>query len=468
MTILTRSNLLASLVAVLVTSGAASAQVVNGSFEAGTLSGWTLSGYGVVVGSSFGVAPTDGTRAALISTAGTTRASNLETFLGLPSGSLFKTSLTGGYGVPTAGSAIKQTITVEAGAQLAFDYDFFCNDALPNNDFAVFTVNGQVIAKLGDVAGCDGKLGGVPGFQDQVGWRTFAYSFPAKGKYTIGFAITDLRDNVVDSGLLVDNLRPCPFNPYAPATLGPASGHSVFVFGDYSGGQSVSMRIAAQGSVTMSGFDAGSGLAPGADAIVAGGALFLSAGTVEGNGWYGTGTSIDGSVSFTNNGTLLYGAPIDFAAARTQLLQLSSDLKRQAPNGQKTMDAAAALSLVGSDASLNVFAVSATELSSASSLSIAAPAGSTVVVNVSGQTQSFGNFSMWTTGVAPANVLFNFHEASAITISALSFAGSILAVNAEVRYTGGDAGGTIVAASLTSDVALHDAGFQGAVGKCSY
>jgi hypothetical protein len=180
---------------------AAHALVDNGSFEAAGYCGWETTGHAVQTDSSFGIGPVHGASQALITTAGNTSRADIELFLGIAAGTLDTFT---SYPA-TAGTAIRQSLTVEAGRVLSFDWNFLCNDYLPYNDFAFFAVNGEVY-KLSDVAQCEGLGEGNSSFQDQTGFSSFSYTFTAAGTYTIGFGVVDVRDASVDAGLIIDNI----------------------------------------------------------------------------------------------------------------------------------------------------------------------------------------------------------------------------------------------------------------------
>jgi hypothetical protein len=183
-------------------AGVAHALVDNGSFEAASYCGWETTGHAVRTDSSFGIGPVHGASQALITTGGNTSRAAIEHFLGIEPGTLDTFTA---YPA-TAGTALRQSLTVEAGRVLSFDWNFLCNDYVPYNDFAFFSVNGEV-HKLSDVAECDGLGNGNASFQDQTGFSSFSYTFSAAGTYTIGFGVIDVRDTSVAAGLIIDNVH---------------------------------------------------------------------------------------------------------------------------------------------------------------------------------------------------------------------------------------------------------------------
>jgi hypothetical protein len=185
------------------------ADFINGSFETGTLVGFTFSGDASVVTASFGVTPTDGANQALLTTGpGASSAAALEVFLGLSPGALSSVN-----GPAVEGTAIQQTIAVaNAGDVVTFDFDFLTDEGTnppdPDfNDFAFVTINGA-ITELADTM-TPGFVPAPPAsnFFDHTAYRSFMFVAPTAGLYTFGFGVVDVgSDGLIDSGLLLDNL----------------------------------------------------------------------------------------------------------------------------------------------------------------------------------------------------------------------------------------------------------------------
>jgi hypothetical protein len=130
-------------------------------------------------------------------------AAAIESFLDLAGGTL---SSLASPGLAVEGSAIKQTLSVNAGDVLRFKWSFLTNDDLPYadyNDFAFMSVSGETVKVLADNF--------FPGFVDswsvhvlETGYMGAEYEFTASGTFTVGFGVVDQGDGEVDASLLID------------------------------------------------------------------------------------------------------------------------------------------------------------------------------------------------------------------------------------------------------------------------
>lgn len=194
---------------------------------------------------------------------------------------------------------------------------------------------------------------------------------------------------------------------------------------------------------------------------------------------------MDGSVGFTGGGsaggTVYYGGayngpnyisnqsksassmptPINFASAQTSLDSLSRSLAGDAANGAVSVSSST-YTLTGTSSSLNVFNLTTSSYSGAT-LNITAPAGSTVVVNVSGASDSFSSGSINLNGVSASDVIFNFNSATSLNLSSIAFYGSILAPYAAFTGSGGQINGQLIADSAAGTTTLNDVEFAGSI-----
>lgn len=174
----------------LVGTGTARADFVNGGFESGDFTGWSTKGSTSVL---VGGAP-EGSHYAHLSASGVGK-TELETFLGLTAGTL---DAVAPNHQATNGSAIEQTVTVSAGATLHFKYDFKANDYLPYNDFSFFSVSDS--ATLLSSVSLVGNYG-------TTGWKDYSYTFATGGTYTVGFGVMNAIDQGYNSELSVDDVH---------------------------------------------------------------------------------------------------------------------------------------------------------------------------------------------------------------------------------------------------------------------
>jgi choice-of-anchor A domain-containing protein len=230
------------------------------------------------------------------------------------------------------------------------------------------------------------------------------------------------------------------------------SDYNLFLLEDYSGGHAVEGKVAAGGHISMTDFAVGSGLPANdtANTLVAGGNLTLSRGSVWGDARYGDSYATDSSVLFPR-GTASQGSPIHFANQGIELRTLSRNLASLTPNGSTAMEDWGGLILRGTDQVVNVFQVSASDLSGAVLLSIEAPAGSQAVLNISGPTVTLQGGHAFGGGIDQRGVLFNFVDATAISASGYGLWGTMLAPNAHVSFNNGSFNGGIYARSMTGN-----------------
>ena len=204
--------------------------VANGDFETGTFAPWSATGRaGVVTAEQVEVAPASGAYQAGITSGDETLDVNggyslpgltgtavdvgsLETFLGVAPGTLAGLAVPG---QPVEGSALKQTLTVNAGDTLHLRWNFLTNELLQDafyNDFAFLTIVSEPSKQLlfagvlADTFSPD--LDESTSVQlNETGYRDFDYQFSGSGTYTLGIGVVDQNDEPnlqVHSSLLVD------------------------------------------------------------------------------------------------------------------------------------------------------------------------------------------------------------------------------------------------------------------------
>jgi hypothetical protein len=187
--------------------------LTNGGFESG-MTGWSTIGVASIETAAYGAGPTEGSYQALVTSGdGSVSDSTIETFLGLAAGTL--DSLIAGDA--NEGSAIRQTITAGAGDILTFNWNFLTDEVEEGDDvpdFAFVSIVSNFSEILADAVSSTFVPSNTP-FYDETGFSTFQYTFQTSGTFTLGFGVMDEDDEVVDSGLLLDNVTIIP----EPATI---------------------------------------------------------------------------------------------------------------------------------------------------------------------------------------------------------------------------------------------------------
>lgn len=211
LTLITVASLLAS------NLEASHAAVVNGSFETGNFSDWNTSGQASLETSSFGVTPVNGSYQAVLQTCvfvgacddnqPLTNAKDLESFLGLSGNQLSNLSV-------VEGSAIKQTITANAGDVFSFSWNFLTDEDATNvdyNDFAFFTLN-NTLYSLADIQSIFPVNPSFSHLKKETDYQTYTIPISVTGDYILGFGVVDVDKTgggnaAVNSALLVDNIK---------------------------------------------------------------------------------------------------------------------------------------------------------------------------------------------------------------------------------------------------------------------
>lgn len=266
----------------------------------------------------------------------------------------------------------------------------------------------------------------------------------------------------------------------AAPLVGPAAGYNLFVLGDASLTQlsfsDSAGSIAVGGSVQLNGYSVASQVAGNTSAavnparLVAGGDVSASNGGIGSNASsppqngaiYAGGTVSLGS--FTANGGVFGQTLVDFGAAALLYQSASQAWSGLAANGTSLLQFGS-LTLTGASAQLNVFDLSGTDLTGASTVNIAAPAGSTVLINVSGSGSAFQNGQVFLSGIAESRVLYNFYEATTLSLpGSKNPQGTVLAPFAAVSGGFGAFDGQLIAASFSGNTEFHMVDSDGGAG----
>ena len=190
-------------------------------------------------------------------------------------------------------------------------------------------------------------------------------------------------------------------------------------------------------------------------------------GTVTGIVTHGS-TFIQGGATIGGSATGITALPIDFAAEKAFLLNLSAaqykasdpSLVFAAPPGNYTNPyfnfAYNQIFLNATDADKHFYNITGAQLGSANSgLVINASKDATIVFNVSGNNITIPNTGFTLTGGIQMNhILFNFLDATSITLSGSAY-GTYLAPKATITTTFGGFNGNLIANNLTGSIETH-------------
>ncbi|MBE9074326.1 PEP-CTERM sorting domain-containing protein [Microcystis sp. LEGE 08355] len=167
--------------------------------------------------SSFQVTPVNGSYQAVLQTCvfvgacddsqSLNNANDLESFLGLSGNQLSNLSV-------VEGSAIKQTITANAGDVFSFSWNFLTDEDANNtdyNDFAFFTLN-NTLYSLADTQSIFPVNPSFSHLKKETGYQTYTIPISVTGNYILGFGVVDVDKTgggnaTGNSALLVDNIK---------------------------------------------------------------------------------------------------------------------------------------------------------------------------------------------------------------------------------------------------------------------
>lgn len=273
--------------------------------------------------------------------------------------------------------------------------------------------------------------------------------------------------------------------------LGTAGQYGEFVLGDSTRwGADSHGKIAVGGNLTFpgNGFTVASQQANNTTNLVVGGTFNANGASVKGsivtggNATYtnptvfgnfssngsltlGSGGTVNGDVRYNafynRNGTTVSGSttggvttplPVDFAAEAAYLKALSL---AQVDPTDPTPEFKWSQMFVNVGAGAHYFNLTSADIATApGGFVITAPAGSTVVLNVSGSGFTFPNTGMTLSGgISISDILWNFYDATSFTMSSAN--GTFLAPLAAVTANSGGFNGNLIVGSLYGNVETH-------------
>jgi choice-of-anchor A domain-containing protein len=243
--------------------------------------------------------------------------------------------------------------------------------------------------------------------------------------------------------------------PAMPQPLIDALKFNIFILGDLTVRRAVIYgRVAVGGNATLERCRIGDSMPRSRDNradLIVGGTLVFTNGTMAKGG------IVAGSANLTSvgipHGRLGEAPTVDFASLGPALTQLSASLGQLAPTGTTEIRARRNLKkqivLAGSDPRLNIFALASQELATTQTLIVSVPPKSSVLININGAAGRLQNLGFAIGSTSRQQILYNFYEATELTLNDDRIQGSILAPQARITLVTGRVNGTLIGAALT-------------------
>lgn len=261
-----------------------------------------------------------------------------------------------------------------------------------------------------------------------------------------------------------------------PISLGIANDYNQFIFSNVTLNDSTAEgKVAYGGTAQLTNVDIATALScPNADytLIIGGaGASNYDGGTVASGNAIINGSLTQSNVNF-GCGTFESGELLDFGDAIDEITDISNDIGNLKPDEEITEDECE-LILNAPNSDINFYMIEASRLDNGTdpdnwcALTINAPCGATVLINVAGSplTMTDGTISL-TGGIEPQNVLFNFWGYN-FDFTNIDFPGSVLAPRGTINATNMSVDGTLVAYSVSGDVDTFNTTF-GSEPSCGF
>jgi len=231
-------------------------------------------------------------------------------------------------------------------------------------------------------------------------------------------------------------------------------GANIYTARDFNAHSSdVEGSIVAGGNVTIQNYavNLNNQKAYGDYAVVAGGDIKLTSGSISNGKTYAGGTTSLNQAGRVESGST---QPVDFAAASQQFKALATSLTGLSSTGTVESLWSGAKVTGSGNGSLDIFNVSADMFRNSSHWMLhGLTAGQTLIFNVSGQLGSFNEGGISFQPLSGYNVLFNFFEATEINVRGVI--GSVLAPNATVKADWGVINGNVIVDSWNSTIQVN-------------
>jgi len=251
--------------------------------------------------------------------------------------------------------------------------------------------------------------------------------------------------------------------------FGAAADFNVFVFKDVNQPSSdTEGKMAAGQDIFLANYSVGDKL-PNSngteDVLIAGrNLIFLTGAVFGGNAVYGDQTNLP--VDYVSvEGEVRKDTVINFAAAKSYLVDLSETIANYQVNGKDTL-IYSSLHLTGMHPVVNIFKVDKATFNNSHEIFVSVPVGSTALINIEGDSLVFDG-GLVLSGADKYTTLFNFYEATKLQIIGIDVQGSVLAPKADVDFTTGQLSGQFIANSIVGQGQFNIAKFIGNVPSSS-
>ena len=186
-------------------------------------------------------------------------------------------------------------------------------------------------------------------------------------------------------------------------------------------------------------------------ALVVGGNLNYSSGSIKNGNYYVGGTTTTSSVGL-NTASKTTASPVSFATTSAQLKNTSTSLSNVAATGSSSV-AYGGMTLKGGTGNVQVFDLTSAALGSVNNFKFSnLHTNDTLILNISGTDVTLsGGYD----GFKNYNVLYNFYEAKNLTFSNVGLYGSVLAPLANVAGGGGQINGSVVVGNWASNIQVN-------------
>jgi choice-of-anchor A domain-containing protein len=263
------------------------------------------------------------------------------------------------------------------------------------------------------------------------------------------------------------------------ATLPTISPYNALIFGNFADTSSFGGGVAAEGTINIGNTAVANSLLGepisqfvNGYTLVSGGNLHATNGALAIGSAYGGGSSNNFTLTLQNGYQFTKSPaadPLNFAALQSQDDILATAMANLPTTGTCTYDGFSTTTCIANKPGLNVITLTnASFVGVSRTVNITVAAGSSLIINVPGKSDSTTNFGINVNGSstngdsttsAAHNVLFNYYQATTLTTN--SVPASVFAPFAAVTGNSGQIDGNLVADSFTGQTALHNYLFQG-------